>query len=180
MDGHSAAEFDGSKKKVYIFFWDGDQIQVRSYPAANNVAVHNKENKSGFANGPLPDGDHKIAPSDQHGATAHKGEPSNGPYGSQGIIHFEPYKGITGETIVGAGLHSGRQGPDSLTLGRVRTTDTAMKEINAIAKGDPLTMISVQNNGANTANWAKKAQASGAQIDQSAVQAEVSKDAKDQ
>jgi RHS repeat-associated protein len=178
-DGHATIEFDGKTKKIYVFSWDGDKIVVKSYKAANNVAVHNPHNKSGFANGPMTNGDHKVAKADQAGARAHKGEPASGPYGSQGIIHVESYKGVTGETIVGAGLHSGRQGPDSLTHGCIRTTDQAMRDINALAKDDPITLISVQNNGANTAGWAAKAQAASAQIDRPAVQQQVQRDAKE-
>jgi RHS repeat-associated protein len=178
-DGHSTAEYDAQKKKIYVFSWDGDKIVVKSYKAGNNVAIHNKQNKSGFANGPMPNGDHKVANADQHGATAHVGGAADGPYGSHGIIHVDSYKGVTGETIEGAGLHSGRDGPDSLTHGCIRTTDAAMKDINAMAKDDPLTLISVQNNGANIAGWAKKAEAAGADVDQSAVQRQVASDAKE-
>lgn len=49
----------------------------------------------------------------------------------------------------------------------------------ALAKDDPVAPVSVQNNGANIADWAQRAGAAGAHIDQSAVQTQVKTDAQD-
>jgi RHS repeat-associated protein len=77
------------------------------YPAGNFTVSS--------SNGPWPNG--TYSPSYYN---AHPESGSTGAYGSHGIIVF----GVPGRS--GMGLHSGRSGPKSPTLGCVRTTDDAM------------------------------------------------------
>lgn len=75
---------------------------------------------------------------------------------SQGIIHVVGVKGATGTVMVGAGVHSGRKGPQSKTAGCIRTCTEAMTTINKIAKSDPLKTITVKNNDQNVLDWLKQ------------------------
>lgn len=68
------------------------------------------------SNGVWPDG--TYSPSHYN---AHPDSGATGPYGSHGIIVFN----VPGRS--GMGLHSGRKGPNSPTLGCVRTTDDTMQ-----------------------------------------------------
>lgn len=81
---------------------------IGAYPAGNLTARSSK--------GPWPDG--TYLPSHYN---AHPESGPDGPYGSNGIIVFDvPDRS-------GMGLHSGRKGPNSPTLGCVRTNDDAME-----------------------------------------------------
>jgi hypothetical protein len=156
-DGHDPSDliYDGGAHTITLVSSDGKQ--VGSWPAANNVAVHAPAGEGGgFTKGPIQDGVYDINKSDSKGATMHLGESDNGAFGSQGIIHIKDAKGATGQILIGGGLHSGRQGPESKTAGCIRTTCEAMKKINEIAKKDPLKTITVKNNQQNVDQWKKQ------------------------
>ena len=156
-DGHSTIKFDGEAHTITIYSKTG--AKIGTFSAYNNVAVHNRNGS--LTGGPMPDGVHPVMKQDQHGATAHVGGSANSAYGKNGIINLKSYKGVTGKTVSGAGVHSGRAnsgGPAHLTLGCIRTTDRATGTINAVAKKDPVTSVTVQNNEANIQQWKKKAE----------------------
>ena len=122
-DGHDPSDliFDGQAHTVTLVSSDGRT--VGSWPAANNVAIHAPAGEGGgYTHGPIQDGTYDINSADSKGATMHLNGPDNGPYGSQGIIHIKDAKGATGDVVVGDGVHSGRNGPESKTAGCVRTT----------------------------------------------------------
>ncbi|MDE1162075.1 MAG: RHS repeat-associated core domain-containing protein [Acidobacteriaceae bacterium] len=155
-DGHDPSDliFDGQAHTITLVSSDGKT--VGSWPAANNVAVHAPAGEGGgYTHGPIQDGTYDINSGDSKGATMHLNGPDNGPYGSQGIIHIKDAKGATGDVVVGDGVHSGRNGPESKTAGCVRTTCEAMTTINKTAKTDPLKTITVKNNKQNVDRWNK-------------------------
>jgi RHS repeat-associated protein len=101
----TALDFSRSSGTLTATNQNGTVIGV--YPAGN-LTVRG-------SGGPWPDGTYSPSHYNRH--------PESGPtgaYGSNGIIVF----GVNGRT--GMGLHSGRSGPNSPTLGCVRTTDDAM------------------------------------------------------
>ena len=61
-----------------------------------------------------------------------------GPYGSNGNFVFT----VKGRS--GMGVHSGRKGPASKTLGCIRTTNKATKYLLELHKTDALTSIKVK------------------------------------
>lgn len=75
----------------------------------------------------------------------------NGPYGSYGIIRFT----VPGHP--GIGVHSGRlnakykPGPLHATMGCIRTTDEAMRQIKTYMVKSPLTTIKIINNSGSSA-----------------------------
>jgi hypothetical protein len=155
-DGHDPSDlvFDGQAHTITLYSSDGKQLG--SWPAANNVALHAPPGEGGgFTHGPIQDGTYDINSADNKGATMHLNGPTDGPYGSQGIIHIQDAVGATGDLVIGDGVHAGRSGPESKTAGCIRTTCEAMSTINSTAKTDPLKTITVQNNGPNVDQWNK-------------------------
>lgn len=65
----------------------------------------------------------------------------NGPYGSNGNFVFD----VPGRT--GMGIHSGRSGPQSKTLGCIRTTDGATDFLGDVNAVDPITQMVVSHDG---------------------------------
>ena len=154
-DGHSTLVFDGKAHTITLYSKNGQKIGT--WTAYNHVGVHFKGK---ITSGPMPNGVHAIRPADRHGAVMHVGGSANGEYGKHGIVHVVNYKGIRGNTVRGAGVHSGRSnkgGPTYWTNGCVRTTDKAMATINTTAKSDPLTSLTVKNNGSNITHWKQRA-----------------------
>jgi hypothetical protein len=170
VDGLSTITFDGRAHTITVYSAGGSRLV--SFRAFNNVTIYNPNNSNGFSNGPMTNGVHPIIKEDQQGATRHLHQPSNSKYGANGIIYVENFTGVTGNTVTGAALHSGRKGPDSNTYGCIRTTDEAMVFVNFYAKLDPLTEIDVQNNEGNIDNWAKRAANAGADIDDDVLSAQ--------
>ena len=157
-DGHEGSDliYDGSAHTITLVSKDGQS--VGTWKAGNNVAVHAPPGEGGgaYTHGPIQDGTYDIAKGDQHGATTHLNGSSESAFGANGIIHVPDAKGATGDTLSGAGVHSGREdkgGPDAKSAGCVRTTDEAMSTINSTAKSDPLKTITVQNNSQNVQQW---------------------------
>lgn len=98
---------------------------VGTYPAANNTTSTSK--------GSWPNGTYPYSHYQPH--------PESGPsgaYGSNGNFVFD----VPGRT--GMGIHSGRRGPQSKTLGCVRTTDEATEFLRNLHQTDPLRTITVQ------------------------------------
>ncbi|MGZ5008388.1 MAG: RHS repeat-associated core domain-containing protein, partial [Methylobacter sp.] len=121
--GLSDVIFDRSVGTITIF--DNQGNQVAQYPAANNT--------TSTSGGPWPDGTYNYS----H-YMAHPESAANGPYGSNGNFVF------TVPNRPGMGIHSGRSGPQSKTLGCVRTTDEATKFLKNLNSTDPLKTIKVQ------------------------------------
>jgi RHS repeat-associated protein len=108
-----------------ITAYDNQGNQVGQYPAGNNT--------TSTSNGAWPDGTYDYShyvPHPESGAT--------GPYGSNGNFVFD----VPGRT--GMGIHSGRKGPQSKTLGCVRTTDEATDFLKKLNQTDPLKTITVK------------------------------------
>ena len=104
---------------------DGNGNTVGTFPAANNT--------TSSSNGPWPDGTYPYS----H-YVSHPESGANGPYGSNGNFVFA----VPGRT--GMGIHSGRNGPQSKTLGCVRTTDEATDFLRDLHANDPLRTIKVK------------------------------------
>lgn len=121
--GLSSVVFTRNSGTIDIYGADGELLF--SCEAGNLVARRSK--------GPFPNGTYPFA--------YYKRHPESGPtdgYGSHGIFIFK----VPGRP--GLGLHSGRHGPKSPTLGCIRTTDNCMKNLVDLVKQDPLTGITVQ------------------------------------
>jgi len=121
--GLSDVTFDRSAGTITIY--DNQGNQVGQYPAGNNT--------TSTSNGAWPDGTYDYShyvPHPESGAT--------GPYGSNGNFVFD----VPGRT--GMGIHSGRKGPQSKTLGCVRTTDDATDFLKRLNQTDPLKTITVK------------------------------------
>lgn len=120
--GLSDVTFDRGAGTITIY--DSQGNQVGQYPAGNNT--------TSTSNGPWPNG-----PTITH-TTFHPESGPKGPYGSNGNFVFD----VPGRT--GMGIHSGRRGPQSKTLGCVRSTDEATEFLRELNRTDPLRTITVQ------------------------------------
>jgi hypothetical protein len=128
----STLEFSRTGKTITLK--DKAGAPVHSWQAANNVASDSK--------GIWPDGTYRFSRADAH--THDEGPESS--YGSFGIVIFEvPHRS-------GMGVHSGRandadgrgrKGPEHCSMGCVRTTDEAMKAIQAFHRSDPIASITL-------------------------------------
>ena len=101
-------------------------FQVDQFPAGNNTATGPN------SNGPWPNGAYPYSyyvPHPESGPT--------GKFGSNGNFVFD----VPG--CEGCGVHSGRNGPQSLTNGCIRTTDPGTQTIKDLNATDPLTHIIV-------------------------------------
>ena len=103
---------------------DAGELQF-SCKAGNNVTP--------WAKGPFPPGTFPFSHYNRHPESG-----PTGPFGSYGIFIFN----VPGRT--GMGVHSGRQGPQSPTLGCVRTDDPCMLDMNGLHQKDPIRSITVQ------------------------------------
>lgn len=136
----SKLKFDGALHQITLTNSSG--AVVGTGPAYNNVDSHASLRPH------LPNGNYVIR--DSRRPHAHTANP-NGPYGSYGIIRFD----VPGH--VGVGVHSGRAtarhlpGPQHPTMGCIRTSDAAMKDIRDFMANDPLTTISVTGNSQHAA-----------------------------
>ena len=120
--GLSSLCFDRGSGIMSVYDKGGTLID--SYPAANNVTSTSK--------GPWPDGTYSYSHYNRHPKSG-----ATGPYGSHGIHVFDVPRRS------GMGVHSGRRGPNSKTLGCVRTDDESMENLNKLHKEDPLKSIQV-------------------------------------
>lgn len=137
----SKLKFNGTLHQlVLIDRWDN---VVGTWTAYNNIDSHATIQPL------IPDGNYAIA--DTAKPHPHAADP-NGPYGSCGIIRFN----VPGH--VGVGAHSGRAharhlpGPQHPTMGCIRTSDTAMKNIKNFMATDPLTLIVISGNSPQSAH----------------------------
>jgi len=122
--GLTSIFFDAPNQTVT--YYDGAGNQVASYPAGNNV--------TSSSNGPFPEGTWSYSYYNEHPESG-----PTGPYGSNGIWVFN----VPGRS--GMGFHSGRSGPQSKTLGCVRSTDDAtgfLKNFTNQSR-DPVTSITI-------------------------------------
>ncbi len=163
-DGHAPSDlvYDGEAHTVTLIRSDG--TVAGTWPAGNNVAIHapTGEGNGSYTKGPIQDGTYQVRPADQHGARTHLGGTDNSAFGPQGIVHMEGAQGATGQTLSGAGLHSGRAnrgGPQANTAGCIRTTTEAVQTVNQVAAADPVTTVRVSNNARNVASWQARAAA---------------------
>jgi RHS repeat-associated protein len=160
-DGHAPSDvvYDGNTHTLTLIRSDG--TVAGTWPAGNNVAIHAPRGEgSGYTNGPIQNGTYEVRAADQNGAQMHRGGTENSAYGPEGIVHVEGAQGATGNTLVGAGVHSGRAdrgGPEALTAGCVRTTTDAVHTINQVAATDPVNTVTVRNNEANVSGWQSRA-----------------------
>lgn len=102
-----------------------DHGAVAQFPAGNNT--------TSTSGGPWPNGTYPYSHYNAH--------PESGPndaYGSNGIFVFD----VPGRS--GMGVHSGRSGPQSKTLGCVRTNDEATDFLRTLHETDPLKTLTVQ------------------------------------
>jgi RHS repeat-associated protein len=152
-DGHSYLVYDNNTNTITLYSKDG--AEIGHWDANNNVAIHDKD--GGYTKGPVQDGTYDVQSSDASGSGwGHAGDSSSS-YGKDGIAHVDDMVGATGETMSGAGVHSGHDDDTThVTYGCVRTTDGAMDQIKTTAKTDKLTTLEVQNNKANGDAWLKQ------------------------
>jgi hypothetical protein len=106
--------------------YDSQSNQVGQFPAANNTTRS--------SNGPWPNGMYDFSHYNSHPESG-----PTGPYGSNGIFVFD----VPGR--YGMGVHSGRRGPESPTLGCIRTTDEATGFLKNLNSTDPLQTIKVKD-----------------------------------
>lgn len=122
--GLSSLRFNRSSGTITLV--DRNGSTVGTYPAANNTARN--------SNGPWPNGEYSFShhmPHPESGVT--------GSYGSFGNFVFN----VPGRS--GMGVHSGRRGPGSPTLGCVRSTNDALEAISRLHATDPLTSITISD-----------------------------------
>ncbi len=120
--GLSEVVFDRGAGTITISDRNGNV--VGTYPAANNT--------TSTSNGPWQNGTY-----DYSHYMSHPESGENGPYGSNGNFVFD----VPGRS--GMGIHSGRDGPESKTLGCIRTTDEATDKLRDLNRTDPLKTITV-------------------------------------
>ena len=121
--GLSDVTFDRVRGTIIIY--DNKGNQIGQFPAGNNTTPK--------SNGPWPNGKFPYSyyvPHPESGPA--------GPYGSNGNFVFK----VPGRP--GMGIHSGRSGPQSKTLGCIRTTDEATKFLLDLNQTDPLRTITVK------------------------------------
>ncbi|MCX6611624.1 MAG: hypothetical protein NTW74_12330, partial [Acidobacteria bacterium] len=166
-NGRAKVIFDGKDKTIKLFDKDGNQIGT--WDAGNVVS-------SEVSLGRLVDGDYAFLdtkaphthgqekdPNDKNPDSTKRilKDSENGPFGVYGIFRLKTFNAESdGESHSGVGLHSGRanKGCQAATLGCVRTGDAAMKKIKETAEGgDPLTVLTVQNNRTKADAQATKA-----------------------
>ncbi|WP_321778399.1 RHS repeat-associated core domain-containing protein, partial [Sulfurimonas sp.] len=121
-EGLSGLIFNRENKTLTIYNSEGEKII--SFPAQNNTTSKTR---------PWKDGTYKYS----H-YKAHTESKKTGPYGSNGNFVFT----VKGRS--GMGVHSGRKGPASKTLGCIRTTNKATKYLLELHKTDALTSIKVK------------------------------------
>jgi len=121
--GLSSVVFDRGNGTITIYSDQGQEIA--QFPAANNTTPS--------SNGPWPNGTYPYLYSNPHPEST-----STGPYGSNGNFVFD----VPGRS--GMSIHSGRAGPESPTLGCIRTTDEATSFLRHLNSVDPLQTITVQ------------------------------------
>lgn len=121
--GLSSIVFNRRTGSMDVYSDGGDLLF--SCGAGNNVARSSK--------GPFPVGTWPFSHYNRHPESG-----PTGPYGSYGIFVFDVPKRS------GMGVHSGRQGPQSPTLGCVRTDDPCMLDLNQLHSKDPIKSITVQ------------------------------------
>jgi RHS repeat-associated protein len=121
-DGRSSLLFNFNTSSLDLFDCYG--TLVTSFPAGNNTTAN--------SNGPWPSGTFEFAY-----YVPHLESEADGPFGSFGNFVFNvPNRS-------GMGVHSGRRGPHSLTLGCIRTTNEGTEYILNFHQEDPLTHIAV-------------------------------------
>lgn len=125
MDPSGLSDVIFSRDAGTITITSGNGNVVGTYPAANNT--------TSTSNGPWPNGTY-----DYSHYMSHPESGPDGPYGSNGNFVFN----VPGRS--GMGIHSGRSGPQSKTLGCVRTTDEATEFLRKLHSIDPLQKITVQ------------------------------------
>ncbi|MBI5748484.1 MAG: hypothetical protein HZA00_05105 [Nitrospinae bacterium] len=108
-----------------LSLYDSGGSLIGQFPAGNNTTID--------SNGSWPPGTYPYSYYVPH--------PESGPtgrYGSHGNFVFD----VPGRQWMG--VHSGRQNPQSLTQGCIRTTDEATQTIKNLNTTDPLTSITVR------------------------------------
>lgn len=126
--GLSSIEYIRSEGTIYVY--DGDGNLKYSCAAGNNLT---KKAKKNWENGNWTNGTYSYSHYNRHAESS-----TTGSYGSHGIHVFT----VPGHS--GVGVHSGRNGPESVTEGCVRTTDPCMELINELHKTDPLIGITIR------------------------------------
>jgi hypothetical protein len=160
--------FDGDENSLK--FYDLLGRFVRSWPASNRGGPASdfriRADESYLTH--IPDGVYPFESTSQRAPQGHSSTASDsreGQYGTLGILRLVPIK-YGGQIHSGLGIHAGRQGvmdsmvvwrqplqqvhnsgPYYRTNGCIRTTEMAMHEIAKLITGDPLTTLTVKNNG---------------------------------
>ena len=125
MDPHGLSSIMFNRRGGVMDVYDDSGNLLFSCVAGNNVTL--------WAKGPFPVGTFSFSHYNRH-----PGSGPTGPFGSYGIFIFN----VPGRT--GMGVHSGRQGPQSPTLGCIRTDDPCMLDLNGLHQRDPINSITVQ------------------------------------
>jgi hypothetical protein len=123
--------FDRGQHRLTLLDRNGNVLG--QWLAYNNIGDRPRFNPDESLVRPFPDGTWTFAYPKAH--------PENVvSFGRNGILVFN----VPGRS--GLGVHSGRNGPESITDGCIRTTDQAMATIiKLMQSGDPLTTITVEN-----------------------------------
>ncbi len=121
--GLSDLAFDRGAGTLTVF--DSQGNQVAQFPAGNNT--------TSTSNGPWPNGTYDFSHYNRHPESG-----PTGPYGSNGNFVFN----VPGRT--GMGVHSGRRGPQSKTLGCIRTTDNATEFLSDLHSNDTIETITIK------------------------------------
>lgn len=160
--------FDGDENSLKFYNLLGRFL--RSWPASNRGGPESdfrvRKDESYLTH--LPDGVYSFDTTSQRAPQRHSDKASDsldGRYGTLGILRLVPIR-FERQVHSGLGIHAGRQGvmdsmvvwrkplqqihnsgPYYRTNGCIRTTETAMHEIARLIASDPLTTLTVKNNG---------------------------------
>jgi RHS repeat-associated protein len=133
VEANPITDIDPTGLSSIVFDRQGGRIDIFDAAGRFRFSCRAGNNVTPWANGPFPTGTYPFSHYNPH--------PQSGPtdaFGSHGIFIFK----VPNRT--GMGLHSGRRGPESPTLGCVRTEDACMLDLKTLHKHDPVKSITVQ------------------------------------
>jgi hypothetical protein len=133
VDSNPLAAVDPYGLSSIVFNRRGGTMDVYDDVGKLQFSCSAGNNVTPWAKGPFPSGTFSFSHYNQHPESG-----PTGPFGSFGIFIFN----VPGRT--GMGVHSGRQGPQSPTLGCVRTDDPCMGDLNDLHQKDPIKSITVR------------------------------------
>src|SRR5262249_50810965 len=130
----SKLRFNGTSHEISLL--DRSDRVVGTWTAYNNTDSHATLRH-------VPNGTYTVQ--DTTTPHEHSADP-NGPYGSDGIVRFDVPAHARGRVQAGRANARQNPGPQHPTMGCLRTTDEAMRNVRDLMATDPLTTIEVTAN----------------------------------